>query len=302
MSEKQQKSFFSKKIITCPGCQTEFNREELQTGRGRINAGKLTRELRRLYIPTQKYGIIQPLVYPIVVCPSCYFAGLSSDFQKLAKGQEEKISQEEENRHKIIQNVFGQDLDFTEYRTSLTGLASYILAFACTIHLPKDFAPTIRRGLYALRAAWLTHDIYQKNQSDHFKELEKTLYHQAFINYDIGLEKQIKGVELFDNFVWMGPDVDTNFGYDGLLYILAWLTIKHITTFSPEERVVKIGQTKKVLSKIFGFGKSYKDKPEQLVILSKNLYASASKILKKLEEDGLDISIADEIENQEDDE
>ena len=302
MSEKPRVTFFSKKNIKCPSCYTEIQREEMQTGRGRINAGELTQELRRLYIPTQKYGIVNPLLYPIVVCPSCYFAGMVSDFSKISEEMIEGIKEGEDNRHKIIQNFFGGDLDFTDYRSDITGLASYILGLISTIYLPPEASPTARRGLYALRGAWLAHDIFEKNQSNHFKEIRDSLYFQSYLNYDRCLERQLKNQEPFDGFIWMGPDVDTNFGYDGLLYIIAFLTIKHLDTFDGTEKIVRMGGSKRILSKVFGVGKSFKDKPEVLVTLSKNLYVKATSILEKLAAQGVDTSIADDIENQEDSE
>ena len=301
-TEKLQVTFFSKSIITCPACQTKFQKEELQTGRGRLNAGDLTIELRRMYIPTQKYRIINPMIYPIVVCPSCLFAGLLSDLKKVIPAMVPEIQEEEDNRDKLLTDIFGEKLDFTVYRDTVEGLAAYILAFASTVHLPKESSPTARRGLYALRAAWLADDLYKKDKIDHFKELRDSLYYQAYVNYSACLTKQFAHEEPFDGFVWMGPDVDTNFGYDGLLYMIAYLSIKHINLLTPEEQIIKIGNVKRVLSRIFGVGKSTRDKPQVLVFNSKNLYTDASKLLDKLANSGFNTSVADDIENQEDEE
>lgn len=291
-------TFFSKNLITCPACGTEFQREELQTGRGRINAGDLTDELRRLYIPTQKYGTVNPLIYPIVVCPECFFAGLPSDMQKMTETQISKINKDKANRLNLIRKLFGETLNFKDYRNAITGLGSYILAFMNTIHLSKEFSPTARRGLYTLRAAWLADDVYKKTNLTHFKNLQQEMYRQALINYENALERQMKNIEPFDGFVWMGPDVDTNFGYDGMLYITAVLTLKNLDLFSREEQIYKIGRTKIILSKIFGIGKSNKEKPKALVSQSKNLYMTANNILKEFAEQGIDISAAETEEDQ----
>ncbi|MGL5955953.1 MAG: DUF2225 domain-containing protein [Brevinema sp.] len=298
---KQGVTFFSKHLIICPSCNTEFKKEELQTGRGRLNASDLTPELRRMYIPTQKYGVVNPLLYPILVCPTCLLAGFPNEFQKFSSDQIPSIQEEEENRHKLIRQCFGKDLDFNENRDTIEGAASYILGFSCSIFLPKESSPTAKRGLYALRAAWLTDDLYQKSKLEHFKELRDSLYYQAYVNYDLCLERQLKNKEPFDGFVWMGPDVDTNFGYDGLLYIIAFLSMKHISLLTPDEQIIKIGNVKRVLSKIFGIGKSSKAKPQALVSSSRTLYGEANNLLSTLASKGLDTSIADEIENQEDD-
>ncbi|MGL4387941.1 MAG: DUF2225 domain-containing protein [Brevinema sp.] len=294
-------TFFSKNEITCPVCSAIFKKEELQTGRGRLNAGNLTEELHRLYIPTQKYGLINPLIYPILVCPECYFAGFQTDFAPSTDPNfVSNASIDTENRKKIIASVFGGQLNFQDYRNQFTGLASYLLAFASTIHFNKYSSPTARRALYSLRAAWIAKDLFEKSNINHFKELSDEMYYQAYINYDKAIDLQIKGKESFDGFKWMGPDIDTNFGYDGLLYITAYLSIKHIDDFPPSEQIIKIGQAKRVLSKIFGVGKSNREKPGVLVSHAKNLYIKANNILKILEDDGMDISIAEQIENEAD--
>jgi len=67
-------SYWSKTKIKCPVCQKEFQREEMLTGSGRLNAGALTEELHRQYIPTARYGKINPLIYAIGACPHCHSA------------------------------------------------------------------------------------------------------------------------------------------------------------------------------------------------------------------------------------
>ncbi|MGL4560690.1 MAG: DUF2225 domain-containing protein [Brevinema sp.] len=297
----QKTTFFSKNEIICPTCKEVFNREELQTGRGRLNAGELTEELRRLYIPTQKYGLINPLIYPIIVCPNCLFAGMQTDFVPSNDPNFETTGLAEiENRKNMMNAVFGTSLNFRDYRNTITGLASYLLAFASTVLLNKYSSPTARRGMYALRAAWLANDLAEESNLDHFRELSTEMYYQAYINYDKAIDLQIKGKESFDGFKWMGPDIDTNFGYDGLLYITSWLSMKHMDDLPNSEKIIKLGQVKRVLSKIFGVGKSNREKPSVIVSHSKNLYTIANNLLKKLEDEGCDISIAEEIENKAD--
>ena len=49
-------SYYSKDQIECPVCGAKFKREEMYSGGGRVIAGNLTEELRRLYEPSAKYG------------------------------------------------------------------------------------------------------------------------------------------------------------------------------------------------------------------------------------------------------
>ena len=49
-------SYYSKDQVECPVCGAKFKREEMYSGGGRVIAGDLTEELRRLYEPSAKYG------------------------------------------------------------------------------------------------------------------------------------------------------------------------------------------------------------------------------------------------------
>ena len=80
MTEGQKLTFFEKKQSVCPVCEAKFFREDLLSGGGRLIAGNLTRELRRQYDPSKKYGEVRPLLYPVTVCPVCYFAAFPQDF------------------------------------------------------------------------------------------------------------------------------------------------------------------------------------------------------------------------------
>ncbi|MGL4366766.1 MAG: DUF2225 domain-containing protein [Brevinemataceae bacterium] len=291
MQQKPSISFFSKKPIVCPNCDTNFYKEELQTGRGRINAGNITDELRRLYIPTQKYGIVNPLFYSIIVCPKCYFAGLLQEFQNKNLKFNSDLKDDHSNRNLLITKIFGSTLDFQKYRTPITGLASYLLGFASTAYFDKNSSPTVKRAVYAVRAAWLASDLFTQTKLQHFQDLSKEMYHQAFINYDSALDKQVKNTEPLDGMPWLGPDVDTNFGYDGLLYMTSYLTLKHLHLFTEQDQITKLSQIKIVLSKIFGVGKSNRDKPEILVSKSKDIYSTANKQLSQLAAKGFNIPV-----------
>src|SRR3972149_2488327 len=90
--EKTKKiTFFANQPTLCPICAEKFFREDLLSGGGRLIAGKLTDELRRLYDPSVKFGEINPLIYPVVACPACYYAVFPEDFSHLERDVIEKI-------------------------------------------------------------------------------------------------------------------------------------------------------------------------------------------------------------------
>ena len=88
--KKTRVTFYLKKEIKCPICDEIFLREELLTGRGRLIAGGLTQELRRLYEPSKLYGKVNPLLYPVTCCPKCFYSAYHDDFSKLKSAGIEK--------------------------------------------------------------------------------------------------------------------------------------------------------------------------------------------------------------------
>ena len=67
-------SFYAKEQIDCPVCRKFFRREEMLSGGGRMIAGNLTDELRRIFEPSVKYGQVYPLIYSIGTRPHCQTA------------------------------------------------------------------------------------------------------------------------------------------------------------------------------------------------------------------------------------
>ena len=144
-SEKEKKvTFVSKEPIVCPVCEASFNREELFSGR--VNAGDLTDELHRTYIPTHNYGEVYPLVYELTVCPSCWYSAYKADFLGIPTKLGGVLKDGTAARVEAAQRVFG-GADFSSPRGLMEGAASYYLAMLCYEHLPKEFSPAIKQGL-----------------------------------------------------------------------------------------------------------------------------------------------------------
>ena len=121
--DKEKKiTFFSKEAVRCPVCGAAFHREELFSGR--VNAGDLTDELHRKYIPMRDFGEVQPLAYDVTVCPSCFYAALRSDFSSVPQKSLEVLERETSTRITQVQKVF-EGLDFQGARGIPEGAASY---------------------------------------------------------------------------------------------------------------------------------------------------------------------------------
>jgi uncharacterized protein (DUF2225 family) len=265
-------TYFAKDDIICPVCGIAFKREELRLGGGRLNAGELTNELRRTYIPTQKYGAINPLIYPITVCYSCLYAADDFDFLSLPQKAVESIKVYHDIRAQYLIKIFERIPDFQEKRDLFSGAASYILAMSCIPFFDrKRFSPTMKIGIYSLRSAWLFSDLFLETKDPKYQELSLLFYKKAAEFYDTALNNQNK--EPIDGAKSLGPDTDKNFGYDGMLYVAAVLQYKtaHFVE-DPYEKLRLFEETKRILSKVFGMGRKAKDKPEVLLNFSREIY------------------------------
>ena len=266
-------TYFSNKEIACPVCGSKFKREELQLGGGRLNAGELTDELHRQYLTTQKYGDVFPLIYPITVCPNCLFSAEKDDFLVVPQKNIPKLKEYAEVRAKYLINVFGAVPDFFVERDLTTGFSSYLLSLSCYPFFdPKRQAPSVKMGIFALRAVWILNDLNKQEEKSDYQELINIFYRKALFYFDLALDLQTKG-EPLDGCKWLGPDVDVNFGFDGVLYVDAMLKYKTIQFIEdPIEKVSVYDTAKKIVSRVFGSGRKAKDKPGPLLAIARDLY------------------------------
>ena len=271
-------TFFSKNKIECPICDENFYREEIRTGRGRMIAGDLTKELRRNYEASQQYGEVYPLVYPVTVCPSCFYAAFQNDFSSVPEKAIEPLQEERAKRQGSVDKLFDY-LDFTEPRRLQEGVASYILAILSYDHFPKQFSPKFKQGLSALRGAWLAGDLHRKVPSENYDYLQHILYRKARCLYTVAVEWEQTGRETLSAAGTLGPDLDKNYGYDGVLYLSGLLEYKFGPRKDPERRKEALGRAKRTIARIFGMGKASKDKPAAILDNAREVYEEISKEL-----------------------
>lgn len=270
----EEVTFYSKNEIQCPVCGVNFKREDLLSGRGRLNAGELTNELRRMYIPTQKFGEINPLLYPVTVCPNCFYAAFVDDFTRAKDKTYDKLREYQNVRAQYLIKIFGKVPDFLERRDLTAGVASYILAVSSYPFFErKKFSPTIKMGISSLRLAWLFGDLMTATKEPHYGELQQGFYKKAAEFYDQALANQSNASEPLDYCPWLGPDTDVNYGYDGFLYVSAVLKYKmSIYMEDPFQKVKVFESTKRILSKVFGIGRKAREKPEVLLNMARDMY------------------------------
>ncbi len=271
-------TFFSKKSIVCPVCEHSFFREEMRTGRGRLIAGEVTQELRRTYEPSQKYGKVYPLIYTIMVCPNCYFAAFPADFPNVPEDIALRLKADMTERFETIRPVFDR-LEFAEPRTIREGIASYYFAIRCYDSFPKDFSPTMKQAVASLRAAWLAADLNQDEPEQNFDYLSNLFYRKARFFYAYAIEQEQSGGESIPNDFHLGPDIDKNYGYDGVLYLTGLLEYRYGPRGDLDRRRGALERAKRTVAKIFGMGRASKDKPAIILDNARDVYEEIAKEL-----------------------
>jgi len=278
-------SFLSKEDTVCPVCKFTHNREELLSGGGRLIAGQLTPELRRLYQKSHKYGLIYPLAYVMVVCPKCLYSAYNKDFLKLNTDEIEMIRDTTDHRIKLNEMLFGQ-LDFRQERNLVHGAASMIHAVDCYHLRQSTIAPTMKKAVSAIRAAWLLGDIFELAPDRPFDKVKDFYYMEAVKNYQKLLGLMATGKEPVEAEAYiLGPDLDHNWVFDGVIYLNAYLTKKYIDQLSDNlpSKIKLLEEAKRYLSKLYGSGKSSKNKPSVIVDMAKDLYDGIGSMLTRLQ-------------------
>jgi uncharacterized protein len=281
--EKHERlTFLSKLPVACPVCQKEFHREDLMSGRGRLIAGDLGEDLRRHYEPSKRYGEVFPLVYAVTVCPFCSFAAYPSDFQSVGPDAAEAILSEQDKRREAAALVV-EDVDFTRSRTLEDGVASYILALMCYEHMDPRLAPSMKKGLCALRGAWCLEDLHARQPGENYDRLARLMFQKARFFYRYALDTMHNGREDLEAVKNYGPDMDNNFGFDGFLYLNGLLEFRYGPRQDREKRVAALEIARRAVAKIFGMGRASRGKPSAILELARGLYEQIGAEIKSLE-------------------
>lgn len=282
--ENKKVSFRQKKPTLCPVCKNEFFREEMFTGGGRLIAGRLTDELRREYKESKKYGKLYPLIYLLNVCPNCYYTAYPKDFCDVVDSEISKLIEAMPARKNAVGKFFGQ-IDFNEDRTIVSGAASFMLAVDCYNLRRKQVAPTFKKAVSSIRGAWLFSDLAAIYPDRPYKKISMFFYKKAYEYYLQVLDLIQNGGEPADAAGNMGPDADKNWGYEGILYVSAILTLKiGSREKEPAKKLENFETSKKYLSRLFGMGKSSKSTPSDLLEKTRVLYEKINELSKKWEE------------------
>jgi uncharacterized protein (DUF2225 family) len=282
---EQRLTFFQKRPTECPVCGAKHYREELLSGGGRLIAASLTDELRRAYEPSKKYGDVHPLAYAVAVCPVCFFAAWPADFPHLPGDSLHQAEVHADERRDSLALIL-PELDFSAPRGLREGMASYFLAVACYPFFDRRANPTFKAGLAALRAAWLLNDLHKVEPGEGWDDLSASFYRSARDHYLLTLEREQKGQEALEESLQLGPDLDKNYGYDGVIYLAGYLDWKHGDPSDPASRVKSLEFAKRMIAKVFGMGRATKAKPSVILDKAHDVYAAIGAEIDRLKAGG----------------
>ncbi|MCE9499465.1 MAG: DUF2225 domain-containing protein [Leptospira sp.] len=282
--QSKKASFRAKENSVCPVCDEIHQKENMFQGGGRLIAGKLTQDLRRLYEKNKKFGRINPNDYVISVCPKCLYATLQKDWSSISAPEIAKLKNSAPQRREFLEKILGP-LDFKEDRNIVLGAGSYLLAVDCYQNRAPTCAPTPKKAVCAIRAAWYFDDLNTEYPGMSFDKVRDILYQRAATWYGITLEIMQSGSEPIDSAAGMlGPDTDNNWGFDGVVYLNAYLTMKFKDQMgdTPEKKLDLLVRAKRMLARLYGSGKSSKSKPSVIIDMSKELYEEYGKVIEEM--------------------
>lgn len=301
---KKEKSlaitYYTKQSVICPICKKPFPREELLSGGGRLIAGGLTDELRRTYEPSSKYGTVYPLIYSVAVCSNCNTAMLWNDMTSFNDSKTADVLLDTApERIETVKNIFPH-YDFKRDRTLLEGCAGYYLALLCYEKMPAQYSPTIKKAQICLRLAWMCDDMNKLYPDKNYDFIRDSFYKKALFLYQEALNLEMEHRENITNISSFGPDLDKNYGYDGVIYLSCLLEYKYGQQKDINARLKKLETCKHSIARIFGLGKSSKAKPGPLLEHSRALYDNLTAVLKDAQNIDFSESSDDFEINQED--
>ncbi|HOJ64760.1 MAG TPA: DUF2225 domain-containing protein [Spirochaetota bacterium] len=273
-------TFLSKEATTCPVCEEKFFNENLMIGGGRLIADEITDKLHRTYKPSAKFGKIYPLIYSVMVCPHCYYASLQTDFEKISDEGIEALKEKTLERIEFANKLCGEPIDYTKYKTLKSGAVSYVLAVQCYDYFNKKQLPVIKQAICSVRAAYLFEDLNKEYPNRYYDYLSEMFYKKALFFYEYATELNRIKEQIMETLKPLGPDIDKDYGYDGLMYMIAVLTYCYGDKSDPERRKKDLEKAKLYFGKLFGMGKSNVDKPKEILEKSRYFYEIITKELK----------------------
>ena len=270
-------SYWSKEKMNCPVCKKNFDREIMMSGNGRMIAGGLSDELHRNFEPSARFGKIYPLIYEIGACPFCYTALLWNDFKELKNKETlDRLFETRGDRFNKVETIFPH-FNLKKERNLYDGCAMYYLSILTYSLVNPELVPTMKSAFLTLRLAWLSKELNSVCPGHNFDYISQVFYRKALFFYQQAVENEQNRTENSSSLSNFGPDMDKNYGWDGVIYLCGLLELKYGQKEDIQLRLKKLSESKTAIARIFGLGKSSKAKPGPLLEKSRDLYDIISK-------------------------
>ena len=153
----------------------------------------------------------------------------------------------------------------------------YYLALLSYGEVGADYLPTMKSAFLSLRLAWLLRDLNGVVPHHNFDYISEVFYRKALFFYQQAIFNETKMIEKSSTLNNFGPDMDKNYGWDGVIYLCGLLEYKYGQTDDMQLRLKKLSESKTSIARIFGLGKSSKNKPGPLLEKARELYDLLSK-------------------------
>ena len=155
----------------------------------------------------------------------------------------------------------------------------YYLALMTYDDFGPYMLPTMKQAILSLRLAWLTKDINLRCANHNYDLISQMFYSKALFFYQQAVIAETTKEEKSSTLANMGPDMDKNYGWDGVIYLCGLLEYKYGQQEDVQLRLKKLNESKTAIARIFGLGKSSKNKPGPLLEHARNLYDNLSKLV-----------------------
>ena len=155
----------------------------------------------------------------------------------------------------------------------------YYLALMTYDEMSPNMLPTMKKAILSLRLAWLTDEINKHCDGHNYDVVSQMFYSKALFFYQQAVINETSRIEASSSLNNMGPDMDKNYGWDGVIYLCGLLEYRYGQKDDIQMRLKKLSESKTAIARIFGLGKSSKNKPGPLLEHARNLYDDISKLV-----------------------
>lgn len=276
-------TYLAKESTTCPICEYSFNREILFSRGGRLQADNVTDTLHRLFKPGKKFGEVYPLIYSIITCPKCLFSSWSGDFNNVPKENKKVLNSKKNERIDYAKKIIGETIDFSKYKILESGAVGYAITVDCYDYFSRKSIPVIKQAICSMRTAYLLEELEKKRPNQYFQYVAELYYKKALFFYKRAVELEQKKEQIISEFKGLGPDIDKNYGYDGVIYLVGVLTYKYSKNKDRQIRKKDLEEARLYLGKLFGLGKADFKKPREILEKSKEFHKLISDEIKEID-------------------